>query len=312
MEPNLYDPDIGSLWKPGIWATYITFNYIGSYLCVLLEISIAHHTQRTTGDIFLSGLLSGCIWMSMTCGSQCLINVIHNTFFGGPIACWLEALFHVTGILVQFFCVTYLSLRHYGVIVHRYDLTQKQAISTVLLTWFLCLIITFSLGYASEIYLVSNGTYCFYQFKSPAILGWLVPGLFISLVGMIFAYVQIWRYTRQVFERSEALGASTAPATRLAKKAALFVLVLLLGWIIAAITAVYEYIQGEAPEGMVTALGVMGTAHTVAVAIVYASTNQIHAENLKRLLCCKCPQPETHSLIQITVRGSPNAYRTTT
>ncbi len=57
VDANIYDPYIGTLWKPGIWATYITFNYIGSYLCTLLEISIYKHSERTSANI--------CEWSSL-------------------------------------------------------------------------------------------------------------------------------------------------------------------------------------------------------------------------------------------------------
>src|SRR5690242_5884591 len=40
---------------------------------------------------------------------------------------------------------------------------------------------------------MTAGTYCFFGFSSPAIAGWLLPGLVLALGTMIFSYVSIMR-----------------------------------------------------------------------------------------------------------------------
>jgi len=104
---------IGTEYKPAIWGYYIFFNYFGVFLCGTLMFSVFRNPRKTSVDILIGALCSGCLWMSLTCGSQCLANLVHNYFYGGDIACKLEAFFHVSAILVQFFSVAAISIRSY-------------------------------------------------------------------------------------------------------------------------------------------------------------------------------------------------------
>lgn len=270
--------DIGSLHKPAIWSVYIIFNFTGSALCVLLMRDIYKKKIKVSNDVFIFGLCSGCTYMSLTCGFQCLISVINGMFYGGDTACWLEAWYHVSAILVEFSCVTFLSLRAYFHVVYNRDVTVKVAVKVVVVTWVLCLVGTLCLGLVSPIYLVSNGTYCFYQFKSAAILWWLVLGLLIAIVTMTFSYTRIYIHMKRTNNNvSRYVGGvgnlnNNELSMRMVKRATLFVIAIFICWGSAAVTAVYEYSAGEALPELVTAVGVGGTFYTVTVPLIYGYT----------------------------------------
>jgi hypothetical protein len=187
----------GTMMKPGIWGFYVVSNYLGVCLCALLMWSVWRNPRKTATDILVAGLCSGCLWMSLTCGTQCLISWVVDCFFGGALACQLEAFFHVSAILTQFFCVAAIAVRAYILVVHGYNLSLRQAGVLVGVIWFVCTVTTILLSLVSPIYLMSAGTYCFFAFGSPAIAGWLVPGLVLAIAVMVFCYVQIYRAARQ-------------------------------------------------------------------------------------------------------------------
>jgi len=159
---------IGSLHKDVIWGYYVSANYLGVGLCAMLMISTKRSSNGAPSaslDTLMGGLASACLWMSATCGSQCLVSLIYKYFYGGTIACKLEAFFHISAILAQFLHVTAISGRAYLVVVKRYTMTVKQARGVVVAIWSLCIAITYGLSYVSPIYLMSAGTYCFFGFS---------------------------------------------------------------------------------------------------------------------------------------------------
>lgn len=90
---------------------YVFANFVGAWLCLLLVIAVARKLRKgTAADVFLLGLCLGCIFMSVTCGIQCLANLINGgQFYGGDVACQLEATFHISSILVHYFAVVHMS-----------------------------------------------------------------------------------------------------------------------------------------------------------------------------------------------------------
>jgi hypothetical protein len=292
---------IGTLWKPGIWVCYIIFNYVGSAYGIVLMNSIRRMPAqlRTSNDIFVAGLCFGGVFFSLTCGSQCIVNVVHGYFYGGSIACWLEAWFHVSGILMQFFCVTLMGIRNYLTILRRYTMSVSQAVVAVVFVGVTCFAVTFALATVSKLYLVMNGTYCFYRFDSPAILMWLVPALFLAVLTLVFCYTRIYLYTRMIMDAAEM---SNASSVRIAKRMFLFVITLLIGWTTAVVTAVYELFYGNAVESLVTAVGVAGTFHTLLVPLVYGYTNIAHRN---AIFCCCYRSREAQGQMSATETSSP-------
>lgn len=274
--------DIGTLRKPGIWATYITLNTIGVYLCIRLMLKIIKGNDsvgyiRQLTNIFILGLCSGCVCMSFACGLQCLICIIHGEFYGGHQACWWQALIHVSSAAVQFTCVAFLSLFFYLTIVKKFIWPAKKLKWFIFITWVCCTSVTFGLSFISPLYLVSNGTYCLYEFKSPAILGWLVPCLLIALIVMIFSYISIYYYVKNISmaikDYRMSVSNTDEPHIKQAYRSTLYTLVLFIGWIMIAITAIYESTYGTATQELVTAVGIGSTWHSMAVPLVYRYTD---------------------------------------
>ncbi|AYV86228.1 MAG: hypothetical protein Solumvirus2_35 [Solumvirus sp.] len=388
LEINNNEWNIGTLNKTAIWSYYVAANYIGVVMCILLMITIYRNKKKLSVDIFIMGLCSGCLWMSITCGSQCLASVISQYFFGGYINCQLEAFFHVSAILVQFFCVSLIAIRNYVNIVKRSEISLNTSILIVILIWIKCIIVTVALSKVSSIYLMTAGTYCFFGFSSPAIAYWLLPGLVLSVLTMTYCYGAIIHHVKNISYLStsskiesgnipksldpgpkssrvldtpasikpteskvmyksptvnvldtpasirpteskitpKALSLNISPSvrdppltpmsmklidtTRLSEpdsvakdgiqrsettvnisnpkllrgiiwRSAIFVVVLLVGWIPAAITSIYELSIGPATEELVTAVGVAGVTHSILVPLVYAYTR-------KHLTCDSC------------------------
>jgi hypothetical protein len=300
---------VGSLWKPGIWGCYITFNYVGSAYSLILMNSIRNMPShlRTSNDIFVAGLCFGCLFFSLTCGSQCFANIVHGYFYGGSIACWLEAWFHVSGILTQFICVTLMGIRNYLTVLRKYSITVRQAILAVGVVVTSCFAISFALATVSELYLVMNGTYCFYRFDSPAILMWLVPMLLLATLTVIFCYTRIYLHARLVMRATANLQArATTSSIRIAKRMFLFVVTLVIGWTTMVATAIYEYHYGKnADQALVTAVGVTGTFHTLLVPLVYGYTNIYH----RRAIYCCSRVPEGHGRRSSTESSTPAPQR---
>ncbi len=192
--------DIGTLNKQAIWSYYSFGNYIGTVLCVILIISFMRHQNKSPGEILIGGLLSGCALMSVTCASQCFLNLISgtNSFQYGEWACKLEAFFHVSSIMVQFFCVALIAWRNHRIVAHSKDISPKTAFGMVAGVWFISEVGTFSLGLISPIYLMPTGAYCFYQFSSPVMLYWFCPVMVIALLFVCFFYYQIFTIASKI------------------------------------------------------------------------------------------------------------------
>ena len=167
--------------------------------------SVNKNPRRSSNDILIFGLCSGCLWMSVTCGSQCLANVIYGYFVGGRIACKLEAIAHVSAILVQFFCVSLIAMRSYLEIVHNYKLSIRVSVIAVISVWMVCIVTTCCLSLVSPIYLMSAGTYCFFEFRSPAIADWLLTMLLLATFLNAFCYQRIFSYVKRHTARFKSM-----------------------------------------------------------------------------------------------------------
>ncbi len=206
--------NIGTLDKTGIWAFYWVSNYLGVVLCALLIWFVIGNKKRTASDIFTCGLASGCLTMSLTCGTQCIVNMIGQRFVGGEIACQLEAIAHVSAILTEFFCSTCVSLWTVSMTMTNRTIDGVKALQIVIAIWILCIIVTGLASLVSPIYLMSAGLYCFFEFSSLAIAGWLVPGLIMALVAMIVAHYKVVTFlTRKLSSSSSPTLIISHPST---------------------------------------------------------------------------------------------------
>ena len=75
---------------------------------------------------------------------------------------------------------------------------------------------------------------------------------------------------------------------KVAKRSALFVIVLLVGWGFAAVTTIYEFTVGLSTEMLVTGVGVGGVLHSIWVPLTYAYTSVFHKTTMFKLATCQC------------------------
>lgn len=292
--------NIGTLYKPGIWSFYFLSNYLGVLGCLILIYFVIRNAKRSASDVIICGLASGCITMSGTCGTQCLLNLIDGRFYGGDIACQIEAIAHISSVLTEFFSVMFTFVTIYCDKVRKRKIDPKTAIKIVITTWLFCTVITLLLSLVSPIYLMSSGAYCFFGFSSPAIALWLVPGLIISLGTMAYLHIKTLNHFKTMLPNSMAgeikmLGSNKA-ITMITRRhiwlkqfrwrSIIFMIILLIGWGFAAITTVYELAVGQAAEWLVTAVGVGGVSFSWWVPLAFFYTSPYYRERFTTLLCC--------------------------
>lgn len=277
---------------------YVIGNFVGSWLCLLLVICLIRNLKNAA-DVFLLGLCSGCIFMSITCGFQCLLNLIHDGhFYGGQLACQLEATFHISSILVQFFSTACIGIAHYLAVV---KLSKRLSIFHAIVIQFVIGVIsvggTLLTGQYSTLNVMGR-LYCFYRFGDIAIAYWLTLGLAIALILIVFTYGSIFCVFYQTRREVQRLvsGNASGPdeaTIRAGVKSSVLVLTLLVGWFCAAIATVYELSRNEpTPDGLVIAVGVGGVSHSVFVPLVYGYfVNRNHAHEFVRLVRCGFVSP---------------------
>lgn len=274
------DPwNIGSLNKEAIWTFYIVSNLIGVSLCSFLIYSVWVNKNRLISDIFIVGLAFSCITMSISCAIQCLLSLITGKFYGGTIACQIEAIVHVSTIINEFFCVTALTLSYYFTIVKQRTMNEWMAIKIIFGLWLCSTIMTGLLSLVSPIYLMSAGTYCFLSFRSWGIIAWLIPVFIASLVIMIYCNIQLRLYLKKnvntpivAIQNGQIL---THDIVKIQCKSTLFIWTVLIGFGFTAVTMIYELSSQErANEWLVTAVGVSKTSFSSFVPLVYFYSNK--------------------------------------
>ncbi len=300
--------NIGTLNKSGIWVYYSLSNFVGVLLCSLLIWSVYKNPKTKASDVFVAGLASGCLTLSLTCGGQCFVNLIAERFHGGVVACQIEAIAHISSILTEFVCVMAISICAYLANVIKYELSIIAAVRIVIAIWFTCTIVTGLASLVSNTYLMSAGTYCFFEFRSFAIAGLLLPGLVISLAVMIYCHCKIFRHFTGLLhhhmnmdEQKEQKGQvvilsggkkfickSDIWLQQFKWRSTIFILALLFGWIFAAIASIYELAISQAPEWLVTCVGVGGVSFSFVMPIIYSMTSKHHKLTLIWFFGCFC------------------------
>lgn len=122
---------------------------------------VYRNERRTSGDVLIAGLCSACVWMSVTCGTQCLASAISQCFYGGNLACSLEAYFHVSAIVAQFLHTTAIAFRAWRMVVKQQHMTCQQALRTIAIIWTVSILGTLIAALFSPIYLMTAGKFLF-------------------------------------------------------------------------------------------------------------------------------------------------------
>lgn len=223
--------------------------------------------------ILVGNLASACAIMSFTCGVECLLGFIDGNFYGGDAACAAEAYFHISSILAQFFSTSAIAGCHYLIGTWQFRVRNRAAYAISTIIWVVCITVTLALSVISPPYLMSNGIYCFFDFNSPAIAYWLVPGLGLCLLSTSFFYIRIftesWRLSKVTASSAQSFDKSKQLAVKLAVSSFSLVFITFVGWSPAAVTTGYEWAVGRATQVLVTAVGIFGTLHSVMIPLAY-------------------------------------------
>src|SRR5262245_47134705 len=115
-----------NVWDKGsyhymFWSFYTILNYLGVILCGLVMAAILRLGKQgwKSNDIFVFFLCLGCFCMSAACATQCLLNAAKQdgNFAWGNTACQMEAFFHVSSIMLQFFSIMLVAINSYFLVV---------------------------------------------------------------------------------------------------------------------------------------------------------------------------------------------------
>lgn len=92
------------------WSIYTILNYTGVVLCTavmsaIVKLGLKNRENWKSNDVFVLFLCLGCFCMSAACATQCFLNMIDGKgyFSWGETACVMEAFWHVSSIMLQFF-----------------------------------------------------------------------------------------------------------------------------------------------------------------------------------------------------------------
>jgi hypothetical protein len=278
------------------WYFYSLVNYASVPLLLVSMYAILRSRHRQAADMFVVGEYSGCLFMSIPCATQCLLNLLggSNAFQYGRLACTWEAFMHVSAIMVQFFSVTMIAFAHFMKVVRQSPISLNTSYSILLGMWFVGETITLAFSHISPVELLPAGTYCFYTFDSPMIYAWFIPVMSASLLAAGRIYYRIFCITRDA-EKAAPSAQNTDIAHRVARRTFLFVLVFFLGWSPAVVACGYALVHGSITPTQELLVGIFGSLHSIWVPLVYG----IHDEKLHRWMaryrCCRRHFPHYES-----------------
>eukprot|EP00456_Euglypha_rotunda_P037961 TRINITY_DN2914_c0_g1_i6.p1 TRINITY_DN2914_c0_g1~~TRINITY_DN2914_c0_g1_i6.p1 ORF type:complete len:308 (-),score=19.39 TRINITY_DN2914_c0_g1_i6:526-1335(-) len=233
--------------------------------------------KRTSTEILIGGLSSGIIVGALGCGPQCLLSAIAGTFAYGDRACFAEAYLHLVGMEIQFICVAAISHRTYVGVVKLQSYPPIKSLLVVAFAWAFAFFTTSFMGYFSSFYLVASGTFCFYDWTSPALIFAAWPMAAVSLGLMGFWYWKTYQAFQTVRDgakefRQDAESASLDRA--LAIRLSLLVILFLLGYIGIISQSLYEIMVGRAKAWGDIVAALMVLLYWNSIAFFYARANQ--------------------------------------
>jgi len=170
-----YDIGVSHAGKMGLWSTYVVVNFIGCSLCLLLIYSVVRLPSRSSSDVLVAGLCFACFFMSATCGIQCSFNLSRGHFAFGYPACFLEAVFHLTAILVMFFNLALLAFDSWRTVVHGKSFGVGRTLLILAAIWVFVIAGLLLSSMASPIYMADSGVFCFFAFDSPLMWAFVFP-----------------------------------------------------------------------------------------------------------------------------------------
>jgi hypothetical protein len=284
---------------------YIIVNLSGIILNFILMWSILRSRDKTSRDMFIVGLSSGCFVMSAACSVQCALNYSSqdHRYQYGDVACYFEAYFHVSAIMVQFMNIMMIAWSSYTNVIHRKMISIAAATICIIMIWLIEMLGVAILSGFSKVILMTNGAYCFFDFTSVVITYWFTPIMIITLLFIIYFYYNIYNFAREnntVIKINGQDSNNEHVIRSVALRSIMFIGIFFIGWFPAVITCIYAVIHGFATESLDIYLAVSGSTHSILQPIAYG----IYNRNLHKLIVYCFPSCGDNLGLEITnLRG---------
>jgi len=273
------------MFKPALWGYYSIVNFFGAILCLYAFFCIIrkwkYREKYRTGfhgqDVFIGSLMLACASMSLWCSAQCFYDLVMNNgqLEGEYPACFTEATMHITNILNQFFSIVFITMHVWLQLVLKCTISICASVIITVLFWCFTLASTFiiSIFFAAP-ELQPAGLYCFPRFDSPIMIYFFVPLATLALLSIVFfnghLYWFLYTHERKIAPWLVVTSTPRRNSQVVARKTVLFFIVALLGWIFAVVSIIYALThQGKITETLETLVGVFGTLHTPAQAMLW-------------------------------------------
>ena len=284
---------------------YVVVNYLGVIINGILIWSILRARDKSSRDIFIVGLASGCLIMSMPCATQCLFNYISSdhSYQYGDLACYFEAYFHVTAIIVQFISIMLIAWNSYDNVINNKTIPVPTAAMILFIVWSVTAFGTILTSWYSNLILMPDGAYCFFDFKSVTIIYFFVPTMLITLILMIYFYLRIYLIANKsnTIIRINNIETNNANISRkVALRSLIFVVTYFIGWFPAIIACIYDILYGYLPESLDISLAIAGSLNSIWQPVAYGIFNR----NLQKFIVYCCPKCGKYfNLESVKLRG---------
>lgn len=271
---NIGDPTL----KNFALGFYVIINYLGVIINTILIWSIARARDKSSRDIFIISLSSGCLMMSLPCATQCLFNWISTGqhYQYGSFACYMEAFFHVSAIMVQFLSIMMIAWNNYKLAVKNEIVPTHYAIAIMFVIWMTESLGTVITGTFSEAILMPAGAYCFFDFTSVIIVYWFCPTMLITLFLAAYYYICIFRLAKSSIQlkiNSRTINPNIV-TRQVALRSSIFIVTYFIGWFPAVIACIYALIHGNVTLFLDTFLAISGSLNSIWQPIAYGIYNR--------------------------------------
>jgi len=267
----------GEINRDGAWGFFIIMNFLAIVFNSSLVYSIWRlKNKKTSTEVLIGGLASGIIIGAFGCGPQCLINTVSGTFaYGSHGACFTEAFLHLVGMEIQFICVAAIAHRTYVGVVLLKPYSVNQAVAIVVCAWIFAPCATLLSGNFSRYYLVASGTFCFYEWASPALIFVAWPLAIIAVLTMAYWYWHTFRAFSAVRQATDNhIHSDNGMGRDLAIRLFAMVILLGLGYIGIISQSMYELFIGRAKAWGDIVAAVLVLIFWVSAPFAYSTANR--------------------------------------
>jgi len=124
------------------------------------------------------------------------MSLIYGTFAHAEVTCVMESIGHIIGMTISFLSIAAIAYRTYCVVLGKKSLSISTAYKTIIGIYVICITGTLSFGFFSSSYLVSSGTFCFFEWSSYALVIFAWPLAIVCGACMIYWYYHVFQIVR--------------------------------------------------------------------------------------------------------------------